>query len=130
YGGFYQRKVYVNEARKAGGNIHLPCINRSETKTSINGKDIYLGFDCLQNLEAKMAVTIPAERYRNGEYSSLENFVLRTGAGLEQVAVLIRCGGFRFTGMNKKELLWEAHYLLSGKRSEPLNGIFPQLETS
>src|SRR5690606_22484251 len=46
------------------------------------------------------------------------------------VAVLIRCGAFRFTGMNKKELLWEAHYLLSGKRSEPLNRIFPQLETS
>lgn len=130
YGGFYQRKVYVNEARKAGGIIHLPCINRSETKTSIKGKDIYLGFDCLQNLEAKLAVTIPAERSRNGDYSSLENFVMRTGAWLEQATVLIRCGALRFTGINKKELLWEAHYLLAGKKSEPLNEIFPQLETS
>src|SRR5690606_28383842 len=109
--------------------IHLPCVNRSETKTSISGKDIYLGFDCLQNLEAKLAVTILAERHRHGEYSSLENFIMRTGAGLEQVVVLIRCGALRFTKMNKKELLWEAHYLLAGKKSEPINGIFPQLET-
>lgn len=48
---------------KQGGNIHLPCVNRSETNTSIKGKDIYLGFDCLQNLEGKLAVTIPSERY-------------------------------------------------------------------
>src|SRR5690606_23364800 len=126
----YQRKVYVNEARKAGGNIDLPCVNRSETKTSIRGKDIYLGFDCLQNLEAKLAVTIPAERHRNGKYSSLENFVMRTGAGLEQVVVLIRCGALRFTALNKKELLWEAHYLLAGKKSQGHSGIFPQLTTS
>src|SRR5690606_28387833 len=56
--------------------------------------------------------------------------VMRTGAGLEQLVVLIRCGALRFTGMNKKELLWEAHYLLAGKKAEPINGIFPQLETS
>src|SRR5690606_32244972 len=90
----------------------------------------YLGFDCLQNLEAKLAKTIPAERLKNGKFSSLENFVMRTGAGLEQVTVLIRCGALRFTGKNKKELLWEAHYLLAGKRSEPINGIFQQFETS
>src|SRR5690606_13534523 len=67
---------------------------------------------------------------KNGEYSSLENFVMRTGAGLEQVTVLIRCGALCFTGMNKKELLWDAHYLLAGKRVEPIYGIFQQFETS
>src|SRR5690606_22310523 len=43
YGGFYNRKVYVNEARIAGGNICLPCVNRSAFNTSIRGKDIFLG---------------------------------------------------------------------------------------
>src|SRR5690606_14272853 len=99
-------------------------------RTSIKGTDIYLGFDCLQNLEGKLAVTIPSERSKNGDYNSLESFIMRTGAGLEQVVLLIRCGALRFTGMSKKELLWEAHYLLAGKRSEPVYGIFPQLETS
>src|SRR5690606_1199503 len=85
YGGFYNRKVYVNEARNAGGNICLPCVNNSILNTSITGRDIYLGFDCLLNLEGKLATLIPIERQRNGDYTSLENFILRTGAGLEQV---------------------------------------------
>src|SRR5690606_1461729 len=52
----------------------------------------------------------------------------RTGAGLEQAVVLIRCGAFRFTGTGKKELLWEAHYLLGGKRQERFHGLFPSTE--
>ncbi len=71
----------------------------------------------------------------------LENFALRTGAGLEQLVVLIRCGALGFTGTGKKELLWEAHLLLSGnnKTPEPASQLFtassqkpvlPKLETS
>lgn len=117
YGGFYQRKVYVNEAKKAGANICLPCVNKSTYNTCIEGKNIYLGFDCLQGLENDLAQRIPRERQRHGEYTGLENFILRTGAGLEQVTLLIRCGAFRFTGTGKKELLWEAHLLLAKAKS-------------
>lgn len=113
YGGFYNRKVYVNEAKKAGAGICLPCVNKSVYNTTIYGKDIYLGFDCLLNLEGKLAQLISEERQRNGEYTGIENFALRTGAALEQIVILIRCGAFRFTGVGKKELLWEAHLLLS-----------------
>ena len=117
YGGFYSREVYINEARKAGGNICLPCVNRSTFDTSINGTDIFLGFDCLLNLENRLAKLIPEERQRNGKYISLENFSLRTGAGLEQLIILIRSGAFRFLGADKKELLWEAHLLLNKNRN-------------
>lgn len=85
-------------------------------ETSIEGNDIYLGFDCILNLENDLAHLIPEERRRNGDYQSLENFVLRTGAGLEQIIVLIRAGAFRFLGVDKKALLWEAHLLLNKTR--------------
>lgn len=49
-------------------------------------------------------------------------------AGLEQVVVLKRCRTFRFTGGNKKELLWDAHYLLCGKRTA--TGLFSRIETA
>lgn len=140
YGGFYQRKVYVNEARRAGGHICLPCVNKSLYNTTITGSDIYLGFDCLLNLEGELAHFIPEERKRNGDYTCLENFMLRTGARLEQVIVLIRGGAFRFTGTGKKELLWEAHLLLSAhKNRQPEQSLFehtapkpvlPKLESS
>ena len=141
YGGFYNRNVYVSEARKSGANICLPCVNNSNFDTCLYDKDIYLGFDCLLNLERSLAEHIPTERKQNGPYSSLENFTLRTGTGLEQLIILIRCGAFRFLGIGKKELLWEAHLLMSGKKHETthINNLFedtvslpklPVLETS
>ncbi|MGE8423799.1 MAG: DNA polymerase III subunit alpha, partial [Sphingobacterium siyangense] len=113
YGGFYNRKVYVNEARIAGGNICLPCVNQSVFNTSIQAKDIYLGFDCILNLEGKLANRIIEQREYAGQYRSLEDFVKRTQAGLEQVILLIRVGALRFIGIGKKQLLWEAHLLMS-----------------
>lgn len=113
YGGFYNRKVYVNEARISGGNICLPCVNQSVFNTSIQGKDIYLGFDCLLNLDGKLAHQIIEEREANGKYTSLENFVKRTQTGIEQVVILIRVGALRFTGTGKKQLLWAAHLMMS-----------------
>jgi len=118
YGGFYNRKVYVNEAKIAGANVCLPCVNNSIFNATIYGDDIYLGFDCLLNMEERLAHKIPIERLHNGNYTGLENFILRTGASLEQLIVLIRVGAFRFIGTGKKELLWEAHLLLSGNKKD------------
>lgn len=138
YGGFYNRKVYINEARNAGAKICLPCVNKSNFTTKIIDKDIYLGFDCVQNLESKLALKIVEERQENGEYRSLENFVKRTGAGLEQLVILIRVSALRFTGESKKVLLWEAHLQMSKHKpavvgealfeTESRKPILPELE--
>ncbi|MBX9448883.1 MAG: hypothetical protein KL787_03855 [Taibaiella sp.] len=140
YGGFYNRKVYVNEAKRAGARVCLPCVNHSAYNTTIYGADIYLGLDGVLHMEERLARAIVAERQRNGPYTSMENFVLRTAAGLEQLLVLIRVGAFRFTGTGKKELLWEAHLLLAGQKvqkdaaylfeSMTVKPVLPPLETS
>lgn len=128
YGGFYNRKVYVNEARQSGATICLPCVNKSVCNTTIYGDDLYLGFDGLLHLDDKLARRIPEECQRNGPYTSLENFILRTGAGLDQLVLLIRVGAFRLLNPNKKELLWEAHLLLAGKQKEQASvPLFTQL---
>ncbi|MGJ1225373.1 DNA polymerase III subunit alpha [Sphingobacterium siyangense] len=130
YGGFYNRKVYVNEARISGGNICLPCVNQSVFNTSIQGKDIYLGFDCLLNLEGKLAHRIIEEREANGKYTSLENFVKRTQTGIEQVVILIRVGALRFTGTGKKQLLWAAHLMMSKHKPVAAGMALFETETS
>ncbi len=129
YGGFYQRKVYINEARKAGGCICLPSVNKSRYHTVIEGNTIYLGFDCLLHLDGNLARFISEEREQNGNYTDLENFILRTAAGLEQMVVLIRCGAFRFTGVGKKELLWEAHLLLSKTKKQHQSLLFERMHS-
>jgi DNA-directed DNA polymerase III PolC len=119
FGGFYRTWVYVNEARRCGAAIYLPCINRSKYKTCIYGTDIFLGLVHVASLETRTAHEIISEREQNGEYSGLENFVKRVDIGLEQLIILIRIGAFRFTGKTKQTLLWEAHMLLGKNTIAP-----------
>jgi DNA polymerase-3 subunit alpha len=117
FGGFYRTWVYFNEARRCGAAIHLPCVNRSRYKTSINNNDIFIGFIHIDSLEKQFGKAIIEEREANGPFESLEDFVRRVDAGLEQMILLIRTGAFRFTGKPKAELLWDVHQLL--RKSQP-----------
>jgi DNA polymerase III alpha subunit len=117
FGGFYRTWVYFNEARRSGATIHLPCVNNSRYKTSINNNDIYVGFIHIDSLEREFGHSIITGREANGPYTGLEDFVERVDAGLEQMILLIRTGAFRFTGRSKAELLWDVHQLL--RRSQP-----------
>ena len=86
----------------------------------------------------RLAETIITEREQHGEYSSLEDFICRVPAGIEQLVILIRLDAFRFTGKTKKQLLWEAHLLLGKSTREndmpmlfsekPREFTLPQLE--
>lgn len=107
FGGFYSTEQYVHEARMCGAQIEAPCVNHSHYLTHIYGKTIYIGFIHLANLERKTALKIVDEREQNGDYRSLRDFVHRIDISKEQLEILIRIGAFRFTGMNKYELMWE-----------------------
>ncbi|MBN2764159.1 MAG: DNA polymerase III subunit alpha [Bacteroidales bacterium] len=117
FGGFYRTWVYFNEAKRSGAQINLPCINSSHYKTCINGKDIFIGFIHIANLEQKIAEMIVTEREINGPYQNLTDFIRRVPAGIEQLVILIRLDAFRFCGKTKKQLLWEAH-MMTGKQDK------------
>lgn len=140
FGGFYRTWVYVNEARRWGATIELPCVNKSNYNTIINGKTIYLGFVHVDNLEQKISGKIPDKRTKAGKYKGLEDFIQRIHPGVEQLTLLIRINAFRFTGKSKKELLWQAHMFYGkGVKRENSPGLFnisakkfrlPELEQS
>jgi error-prone DNA polymerase len=115
YGGFYNRALYLHELRKAGAQVNLPCVNHSDEVVNINERTVYLGFIGIQGLEQRYIGLIPEERRQNGAYRDLEDFIRRTAISLDQAVILIRCGALRFTGRNKKELLWDVHGLIGGK---------------
>jgi error-prone DNA polymerase len=129
FGGFYTARVYVNEARRFGATVHLPCINHSEMKTCIRGRDIYLGWQHIKGLDTSLAIAITRVRELNGPYKSLQNFVRRTAPGIEQTLLLIRTGAFRFCQQTKKELMWQAHFLLAKQpQHQPVPAFFEQEE--
>jgi len=111
-GGFYRPEFYVHEARMLGATIHPPCVNTSNNGNSIHGKNLYLGFGYLRELEDRVSERILKERMANGIFNSLEDFLDRVTLSIEQVSILIRIDAFRFTGTNKHELLWKAHLFL------------------
>jgi error-prone DNA polymerase len=115
YGGFYNRPLYVHELKKAGATVHLPCVNHSNVLVTIKDNQAYLGLVGIQGFEDRLVHIIPLERERNGQYLDLEDFVKRTGIGLEQLVTLIRVGALRFIPKSKKTLLWEAHLMLGQK---------------
>ncbi|MGJ8549025.1 DNA polymerase III subunit alpha [Winogradskyella wichelsiae] len=113
FGGFYSTELYVHEARMHNGIIEAPCINRSFNQAIINQKTIFLGFMFLQSLESKTINRILNERQEHGKFKSLDDFIERVPISMEQMSILIKINAFRFTKINKRELLWEAHLKIS-----------------
>jgi len=122
FGGFYQAWVYINEAKRCGASIELPCINRSNHTTTISGSTIWLGFVYIANLENNTVQALIDERTRNGPYTDLADFVNRVPLTLEQAILLIRLNALRFTGVSKQQLLWEVHLLLRKSTAPPTDG--------
>jgi len=111
FGGFYSTELYFHELRRAGAVVHAPCVNHSDQLTNISGNKVYVGLIHIQGMEDKLMETVLQQRAEEGPYASLNDFIVRTGIGAEQLNTLIRVGALRFTGKSKKELLWEANFL-------------------
>jgi DNA polymerase-3 subunit alpha len=116
-GGFFRAEVYFHEARMNGATIEVPCINNSEGLTNIYRKSIFIGLRFITGLELDSINRILLERHQNGVFLDLLDFVNRVPFSLEQLRLLIRGGAFRFTGKSKKELLWDAHFLLANNKN-------------
>lgn len=124
-GGFYRYELYLHEARLHGAKVELPCVNRSGALASISGNIIRIGLGRINGMENSLLKELVAERESNGLYSGLRDMVARIAIPLEQLCLLIRIGAFAFTGKSKKELLWDAHFLLGKTRSsKPTADLF------
>ncbi|WP_046758917.1 DNA polymerase III subunit alpha [Kordia jejudonensis] len=111
-GGFYNVETYINEYIKCGGIVEPPCVNNSDAIYCIKDKTLYLGFKTIKSLEVKTIEKILIARTQTGLFTSLEDFINKVLISLEQIMVLIRLDAFRFTGKDKHEVAWEAHFKL------------------
>lgn len=108
FGGFYDTAFYLNEAARWGAQIEKPCVNTSRALMRLKGHTIYMGLICLKGFGTEPGEVIVNEREKGGSFTGLSDFVFRTGLGFEQVWILIKADAFRFTGMDKRHLYWEA----------------------
>lgn len=123
FGGFYATEYYFHEAKMCGGVLHAPCVNNSFYLTTLCQSDIYVGFVHLKNFENKVARRIVYERNMEGAFKNLEDFINRVSITADQLEILIRIGAFRFTGMNKYELMWEKNAVFNPKHKFETTGF-------
>lgn len=114
-GGFYQPEQYIHEARMCGATIEPPCINNSELLNVIKGTNIYLALGYLKELERRTIARIIESRNFDGAFTSFDDFINRVPISADQAAILIRINAFRFTGLDRYVLLWQAYVKLNKK---------------
>ncbi len=91
-GGFYSPAVYIQESKRIGLKVELPCINKSMYEYTGCGDIIQIGFLGIKHFSKASAEIIIEERKRIGSFKSLPDFLVRTRIGYEEIVLLIKCG--------------------------------------
>ena len=104
-GGFYAAGVYINEAKRMGLKVLLPCINKSNYRYEGNFPEIRIGLMAIKNIEKETLLIIVEERKEYGKYRSLTDFVLRTKTTYERTKTLIKCGAMDCLGKTRPTLM-------------------------
>ena len=104
-GGFYARAVYIQEAKRFGINVLLPCINESEKEYRGKNKEIRVGLMAIKHLSYSSIDMIIEQRKKCGRYVSFPDFIVRTKIGLKETQLLIKCGAMDCFGETRYTLL-------------------------
>lgn len=104
-GGYYSAAVYISETRRLGIKLLLPSINRSEYEYTGCGRELRIGLMALKNIDESVSKKIIAERKKEGDYRSLQDFLTRTGTGYKQSETLIKCGAMECLNLTRPALL-------------------------
>lgn len=125
-GGYYSAAVYIQEAKRCGLTIVLPCINKSEYEYEGSNNAILIGLMAIKNMSRNTAENIVTERVYNGEYTSLLDFLLRTKTGIAESTYLIQCGAMDCFQKTRPTLLRLLHIYIKARKiySPSYNDLF------
>jgi DNA-directed DNA polymerase III PolC len=121
--GVYPRRVYVEALKRAGIELRLPCVNRSDGPFTVEGNAIRVGLEAIASLDEKVRLSLLENRARLGPYRDLEDLQNRLSLGPEAVSLLIRSGALDFTSKSRPALFLEAE-LQNRLRRSSANSLF------
>jgi error-prone DNA polymerase len=109
--GFYSPAVVINDAKRHGIRVLPIDVNESawehDTRPQPDGTHaIRLGLRQVKGIDERARETLDRER-AIGPYTSVRDFVARTGLGEQVVERLIAIGAFDWTDAPRRELLWQ-----------------------
>ena len=103
WGGYYNQRVYLNEARLLNLTVHPPHVSYSQNQFSVGKNDqpencagvLYMGFDQIKGLTQRTITKI----IQNQPFYSLEDFLTRVNPRLPEAQNLARIGAFEGLGI-------------------------------
>ena len=106
-GGFYAPRAYVEEARRLGVTVALPCIHRSEVGPTGCRGVLRLGLGQVKGLREGTAEGLVARRASGGPFLSLSDLLLRTPLERAEAERLVLCGALDGFDRPRPETLWQ-----------------------
>lgn len=126
--GFYHVSAYVEEAKRLGLGVLLPCVNRSRQGYTAENGALRIGLMQVKGLGVKTMEAILVARAER-PFASLEDFLRRVASESGEVESLIKCGAMDDFGEIRPALLWRLNWLWERIRAErgPANAgeLFP-----
>ncbi|MCA1588008.1 MAG: PHP domain-containing protein, partial [Chloroflexi bacterium] len=109
--GFYSPAVVINDAKRHGIAVLPIDVNESAWEHDTRplpdgGWTLRLGLRQVKGIDEQARETLERERVI-GPYTSVRDFVARTGLGEQVVERLIAIGAFDWTHAPRRELLWQ-----------------------
>jgi DNA-directed DNA polymerase III PolC len=117
--GYYDPRVYVEEARRLGVPILPPDVNKSVRTFAIEGTGLRpalrIGLAQVKGLSERALASILAAR----PFVSLPDFLERADVHKDEAESLIHAGAFDGFDRTRPELLWRLHLLSTPERRIP-----------
>ena len=102
----HKLNLYISECKKLGIKVLPPDINGSQAYFTVSGDYIRFGFLAIKNVGASVIGELVAQRERNGNFKSFEDFLLRMPTiNKRMLESLIKCGVFDSFGIYRSRLL-------------------------
>lgn len=117
---------YIADCTKQGIKILPPDINKSRGSFHVEGDSIRFGLTALKSVGSNFIESIISERNRDGEFSDINSFMLRTrkiDMNKRQLEVLIKSGALDSLGTPRSQLLAVYENMLD-KRGASAMGVF------
>lgn len=111
--GMYDKWVYIEEAKRCGLPILLPCVNLSAEDFTLEDGAIRIGLGQIRMLSTTTKNSI----YEHRPFDGIADFVRRTKLKIGEGENLVRVGALDFIGRPRPELLRELHLCFKSAKS-------------
>ena len=109
YGGFYTTQAYISESMRLGIVVVSVDVNTSEERYRADTNTVFVGLCQIKGLSLKGRQAIPADRLKNGRFSSMDEFLFRTSIIECDAELLVESGACDSISDNltRSQLFWQ-----------------------